>query len=460
MHVAVVGAGYVGLVTSACLAELGHQVVCLEVDERRLRELQRGSLPIYEPGLDELVQRGVRAGRLRFKGTFPAAVSGARFVFIAVPTPPLEDGRANTTHVFSAVREVLGMAEPGTIIVVKSTVPVGTGESLAHLARALGRVDVRVVSNPEFLRQGSAVDDFLSPDRIVVGAEDEMAGEAVAALYRGLTAPLMTCDRRSAELAKYAANALLATRISFMNEVAAVCEATGADVDEVARIVGADERIGPHFLRAGLGWGGSCFPKDVLALAATAATHGADVPILDAVFAVNLRQRDVALNHLLHAVSDRDDPVVAVLGLSFKPNTDDLRGSPALEVIGRLLENGVRVRAHDPVAMSRARAAMPAVEYGSDAYEVADGADALLLATEWPEYVRLDWARVRELMRGTSIVDGRNVLDQRLLRRLGFIYVSFGRNAAAHRRTIATVPVDGGDEASELAPLPVAESAA
>lgn len=469
MSIAVIGAGYVGLVTAACLAELGHDVACLEVEAGRYEQLAAGRLPIYEQGLQELVARNRANGRLHFSASFELALARAQFAFIAVPTPSLPDGSADTRHVFTAARAIVDRARPGLIIVVKSTVPAGTGDDVARLATYAGRQDVAVVSNPEFLRQGTAVHDFFSPDRIVIGGDRPSAAHAVGELYRQLDAPVFTVSRRSAELAKYASNALLATRISFINEVAAVCEAAGADIEEVAGIVGADQRIGPHFLRAGLGWGGSCFPKDVLALAATAAGHGTDAPILDAVLKVNQRQRDRATQLLLDSVAGRHEPIVAVLGLAFKPDTDDLRGSPAVEIIGQLRSAGVTVRAHDPVAMERAARELPGLALAADAYSAVTGTDTVLLATEWPEYVQLDWARMPRLMRGSTIVDGRNVLDGQQLRELGLRYHSFGRGAHLADASLLELPRathsaehERGQPAESfaLAREPVADSAA
>jgi len=425
--ISVIGAGYVGLVTAACLAELGHTVTCVEINEERLALLHRGEVPIHEPGLDAMVARNRQAGRLAFTGDHSAAHQGVEFAFVAVNTPPGPDGQADVTFVFTAVQSVLAQASEGVTIVTKSTVPVGTGDAIAHLATRTGRRDVHVASNPEFLREGSAVKDFMAPDRIVVGAERETVAAAVARLYVTLDAPVVITDRRSAELAKYAANAYLATRISFINEVATLCEAVGADVDEVARIVGADRRIGPSFLQAGLGWGGSCFPKDVRALAATAADVGCGSSILPAVFDVNARQRDRAVQQLLSLLDRNPDTAVAVLGLAFKPDTDDIREAPALDIICQLLAAGIRVRAHDPIAMNNARRVLPNVRWCSDAYEAAKGSDAILLATEWSDYRTLEWRLVRDLMRGRVVLDGRNVLDGRALASLGFTYLSIGR---------------------------------
>ena len=427
MNISVVGAGYVGLVTSACLAEIGHRVTTIEIDKQRLKSLLDGRLPLFEPGLEELVQRNVANGRLRFVGDYAQALTLSEVAFIAVPTPPLETGSADTSHVLEAAREIYEHAPVGLTLVVKSTVPVGTCDEVGRLAKRMDRPDVPVVSNPEFLRQGTAVRDFFEPDRIVVGARDRAAGERVAHLYAATRAPVVQVSRRSAELAKYAANALLATRISFMNEIAAVCDATGANVDEVARIVGMDERIGPHFLRAGLGWGGSCFPKDVLALASMATDHGSAAPILEAVLAINERQRDSAVEMIRQVTTEVDKPHVAVLGLAFKPDTDDLRGAPAIAIIQRLLESGMTVAAHDPVAVPNAQRALPGIDYAADEYATVSGADVVLLATEWKQYLELDWSRVLELMRGKVVVDGRNVLDIDHMVDLGFRYLGFGR---------------------------------
>jgi UDPglucose 6-dehydrogenase len=428
--ITVVGAGYVGLVTGAGFARLGHTVVVLEVDRRRLARLRAGHLPIDEPGLDQLVADAVADGRLEFTDDYTSAIPSSDFVFLAVNTPQHPDGQADTQFVFTAARAVLELAHPGVTIVTKSTVPVGTGDEIEALAAEMRVSDVHVASNPEFLREGTAVRDFFAPDRIVVGANRTDVGRAVALLYDQIEAPVLLTTRRSAELAKYAANALLATRISFINEIAALAEVFGADVDDISRIVGSDARIGPEFLQAGLGWGGSCFPKDLSALAALAAAHGQRTSIIDAVVEVNARQREHAFTLLRNATRGVGAPAVAVLGLAFKPDTDDLRGSPALDVIGRLLEEGIQVRAHDPKAMAQARLVLPNLHYASDAYEAVTGADAVLLATEWQDYLELDWVAVRKRMRGRVVVDGRNVLNGGLLRALGLDYRGFGRRRA------------------------------
>jgi len=429
--IVVLGAGYVGLVTGACLADLGHVVTCVEIDPERLARLDRGEVPIYEPGLDEIVVRNRTAGRLAFTAEHAAAVRDAAFAFVAVNTPPSLDGQADTSFVFAAARSVIAHAAPGLVLVIKSTVPVGTGDAIERLAVASGRADIDVTSNPEFLREGHAIPDFMAPDRIVVGSQARVAAEAVGRLYESLGAPIVVTDRPSAELAKYAANAFLATRISFMNEIATICEAVAADVTEVAHIVGLDRRIGPAFLQAGLGWGGSCFPKDVRALAATAAEHGCYPSILQAAFDVNARQRERIVKRLRDAVTGQHEATVAVLGLAFKPGTDDVREAPALEIVGSLIEAGIHVHAHDPVAVENARRHVPNIDYCPDVYAAASGADALLLATEWCEYRSIDWRAIRDAMRGTLVIDGRNALDGALLSSLGFAYVGIGRTPVA-----------------------------
>ncbi len=427
-RVSVIGAGYVGLVTAACLAELGHDVTCAETNPERLAPLLEFKPPFYEPELDDLVRRWGDAGRLRFSGSAVASVADSRFIFLAVQTPSGEDGSADTSFLFAALSEIGPALRPESIIVIKSTVPAGTGdEAAAFLARR--GYPGSLVSNPEFLRQGSAVRDFLEPDRVVVGAENPEAAQAITALYQRLEAPTIVTSRRAAEMGKYAANALLATRISFMNEVSAICEQYGVDIEEVANIVGHDARLGRGYLRAGLGWGGSCFPKDVRSLASMARSVGLQPHILTAVDSVNRAQRQRAFSRLREAVllDGHADPTVCILGLSFKPNTDDLRESPAIDVMRGLLEEGVRVRAHDPSAMTGAHRLLPAATYHESIHEAALGADALLLATEWPQYQKIDWISVREAMRGRTVFDGRNVLDGPMLRTIGFRYASFGR---------------------------------
>jgi UDPglucose 6-dehydrogenase len=420
--IAVVGAGYVGLVTAACFAELGNRVTGVEANPERLGELQAGRSPVLERDLPEMLGRNISAGRLRFTGTC-RAVHGAELVFIAVHTPAGDDGRTETRFVEAAVRSASRHLSPRAALVIKSTVPPGTADGFA---RETGRT---VLSNPEFLCQGTAVADFMRPDRIVVGAPSAADAAPLVDLYAELEAPVLVTSRRSAEMSKYAANSFLAMRISFVNEIAELCEAAGADIEEVAGVLGGDGRIGPAFLRAGIGWGGSCFPKDVSALRHVATVLDCPHALLDAAWSANQRQRDRALAHLLAATDGADGASVAVLGLAFKPETDDVRGSPALEIIGRLLEQGLEVRAHDPAAVRNARRVLPNITYCASPYEAVTGADALLLVTEWPEYQALDWPRVASLMRGRVVIDGRNALDGGHLAANGFNYRGFGRLA-------------------------------
>ena len=379
---------------------------------------------------------------MSFTANYGDALQMAEFAFIAVNTPSGPAGETDTTFVSQAAEAVLTSAATGSTIVVKSTVPPGTAASLADLARLRGRPDVYVVSNPEFLRQSTAVHDFFHPDRIIIGSDSREQAERVAKLYEHLHSPVYFCGTRSAELAKYAANGLLATRLSFMNEIASLSEAVGADIEEVQNAVCLDPRIGSGYLRAGLGWGGSCLPKDLLGLIRLQTANGCEPAITAAVYEVNARQRQSAFTRLRNSLHEIDEPVVAVLGLAFKPGTDDVRGSPAIEVIARLMEDGVHVRAHDPLAEANARAVIPNVPFCEDPYDAVSQADALFVATEWPDYLALKWDTVRARMRGDLVFDGRNCLDAGLLRSLGFRYLCFGR---------ATAPVTLPQEALPLA---------
>ncbi len=423
-RVAVVGTGYVGLTTGAYLAHLGHDVICADIVPEKIAMLSRGQVPILEAGLDELVHEGLASGRLRFVLGAATAVPGADFVFLCVPTPQGEDGSADLSYLRDAAAEIAPHLEPEAIVINKSTVPVGSTRSVEE---AMGRDDVFVVSNPEFLREGSAVHDCLNPDRIVIGADDPAAAMRVAGLFESLKAPLVITDPASAETIKYASNAFLATKVSFVNALANVCEAVGADVREVVLGMGYDKRIGFEFLKPGPGWGGSCFPKDTRAMVHIAEDHGYDFDLLRGVIAVNDQQYLRMVAKIERALGGSvDGKVVAVWGLTFKARTDDLRDSPALEVIRRLTDRGAVVRAYDPGAKTGSPA-LAGIEVHDDAYGPCEGADVLVVLTEWDEFRWLDFAKVAGLMRQASIVDTRNLLEPAAIRRRGFEYDGLGR---------------------------------
>lgn len=423
--IAVVGTGYVGLTTGACFAQLGHEVICADIDVEKVDRLNRGEMPIFEPGLDRVVQEGRASGRLSFVLGAATAASQCEFIYLCVPTPQGDDGSADLSYIEAAAREIGPVLQADAVVINKSTVPVG---STKVVERALGRPDVSVVSNPEFLREGAALDDFLHPDRVVIGADNQSAAVRVASLYVGVPAPLMVTDPASAETIKYACNAFLATKLSFVNAVAAICEAVGADVNDVILGMGYDKRIGHEFLRPGPGWGGSCFPKDTLALIAIAESHGYDFHLLRGVVEVNTEQFGRVTNKVLKAAAGPKGEVagrtVAVWGLTFKARTDDLRESPALQIIDRLLAAGVKVRAYDP-AISRS---LPGIEVCADAYSACEGADALAVLTEWDEFKWVDLDRVHGVMASPRVVDGRNHLDRASLVRRGFTYEGIGRS--------------------------------
>jgi UDPglucose 6-dehydrogenase len=432
MKIAVIGTGYVGLVVGACFAETGNDVTCVDRDARKIRMLNRGKLPIYEPGLEEVVRRNRARKRLTFTTGLPEAVRRAGVVFIAVGTPTGEDGSADLQHVLGAAREI-GRAMTGyTVVVDKSTVPAGTSELVHQAIGAVTSHPFSVVSNPEFLKQGAAVEDFLKPDRVVIGTSEPRAAEIMRELYLPFTrtgAPIMVMDCASAELCKYAANAMLATRISFMNEVANVCERFGADVDKVRQAIATDKRIGPAFLFPGVGYGGSCFPKDVKAIVKFSAARKYRFRILEAVEAVNESQKrrllDQVDRHLGRSLRGRS---VAVWGLAFKPRTDDMREAPAVPIIQGLLKRGAKVRAFDPEARASAeRIFKRRIKYAKNAYDALIDADALLVVTEWNEFREPDFERMRRLMKRPVVLDGRNIYDPQKLRGLGFTYVSVGR---------------------------------
>jgi UDPglucose 6-dehydrogenase len=429
-RVAIVGAGYVGLTTAACLADLGNDASVVDIDADKIRALRRHRLPFYEPGLQEVVERNARAGRLRFTTVYQDAIPGAEYAFIAVATPEGEGGEADVTAVEQAAASIAEAMDGPIVIVNKSTVPIGTGDLVSNVVKAHnGRFAAQVVSNPEFMREGSAINDFMKPDRVVIGSHDPEAAEHVAKLYEPLGARiLLTPNIYSAEMIKYASNAFLATRISFVNEIARICERVDADVKVVARGMGLDQRIGPHFLEAGIGYGGSCFPKDVKALAAIAERFDYHPEMLHAVMDINRDQPVLAVEKLRECLGTVRGQIVGLLGLSFKPNTDDMRQAASLDIAKHLLGSGAMVRAYDPVAMENARRLIPEIEYRKSPYAVARGADALILVTEWNEFRRLDLARLKRTMRRPVLVDGRNIYDPAEMRSLGFVYRGIGRN--------------------------------
>jgi len=432
MRIAMIGTGYVGLVSGACFADFGHRVCCVDKDSSKIDGLNAGKLPIWEPGLDAIVKANAERGRLTFTTDLQSAVQDAEGVFIAVGTPARRgDGHADLTFVFDAVRELARFIKPGTVVVTKSTVPVGTGDRIEAILKEEGLTEVSVASNPEFLREGAAIADFKHPDRIVVGAEDKRAEEVLKEIYRPLflnRAPILITGRRTAELTKYAANAFLAVKISFINEIADLCEAVDADVQDVARGIGLDNRIGPKFLHAGPGYGGSCFPKDTLALLKTADAAGVDQRIVRTTVDVNDERKGKMVERVSRALGgDVKGKRVAVLGLTFKPNTDDMREAPSIPLVTTLVERGAEVAAFDPVAREQAEKVFTGIEFANDAYAAAEGADALVIVTEWDEFRALDLDRIAAALRGKVLVDLRNVYDRQEAEEAGLAYYGIGR---------------------------------
>jgi UDPglucose 6-dehydrogenase len=427
--VAVIGAGYVGLTTGACLADLGNEVMVVDINKEKIAELKSHRVPFYEPGLSELVERNMNAGRLKFTTAYEDAVPGAEYAIIAVSTPEGEGGEADLTYVEAAANSIADCMDGPLVVVNKSTVPPLTGDMVASvLKKKNGKHEAHVVSNPEFLREGSAIHDFMHPDRVVIGSHDRKAAEKVAELYKPLEAPiLITPNIYTAEMVKYASNAFLAARISFINEIARISERVGADAKLVADGMGLDKRIGPAYLDAGIGYGGSCFPKDVAALAALAERFDYHPELLHAVMDINRDQRMLVIDKLRDCLDALHGRVIGLLGLAFKPNTDDMREAPSVDIAKVLLAAGAEVRAFDPAAIERARLLVPDIEYMKDAYEVAEGADALVLVTEWNEFRHLDLPRIKQLMRKPVIIDGRNIYDPEVMRGLGFTYRGVGR---------------------------------
>ena len=436
MKIAIIGAGYVGLVSGACLADFGHNVTCVDSNEEKIAALSNGDMPIFEPGLDRLVEDNAAAGRLAFTTDLSLAVAEAQTVFIAVGTPSRRgDGHADLFYVYAAAAEIARAIKGFTVVVTKSTVPVGTGDEVERIIRETNPdADVVVVSNPEFLREGAAIDDFKRPDRIVVGLEDDRARGVMTEVYRPLylnQAPLMFTGRRTAELIKYAGNAFLAMKITFINEMADLCEQVGANVQEVARGIGLDNRIGSKFLNAGPGYGGSCFPKDTLALVKTGQDYGSPLRLVETTVEINNRRKRAMGRKVIEAMGGNvRGKTIAVLGLTFKPNTDDMRDAPSITIIRALQAAGAILRAHDPVGMSAAASVLQSVEYCSDAYEAANGADCLVLITEWNAFRSLDLKRIKDVMRSPIFVDLRNVYRPEEMRRNGFLYHPVGISRA------------------------------
>ncbi len=436
MRIAMIGTGYVGLVSGACFSEFGVDVVCVDRDEDKIARLKAGKMPIYEPGLESLVKNNTDAGRLRFTTDLHPAVAGADAVFIAVGTPSRRgDGHADLSYVYGAAMDIAAALTGYAVVVTKSTVPVGTGRQVAQIIKA-ARPDLQfdVVSNPEFLREGSAINDFMRPDRVVIGAESERAQKVMRQLYRVLyliETPILFTSLETSELIKYAANTFLATKITFINEIADLCEKVGADVHDVARGIGLDGRIGKKFLHPGPGYGGSCFPKDTLALVKTAQEHGAPLRIIETVVAVNDQRKKRMAEKIIEACGGSvKDKTIALLGLTFKPNTDDMRDAPSLAIVPALQAAGARVRAYDPEGMEEAKKLLPEVSYCSDAYDAMTGADAVVLLTEWNEFRNLDVDRMKSLLRGLVMVDLRNVYTPADFKMAGFHYSCIGRPTA------------------------------
>jgi UDPglucose 6-dehydrogenase len=432
MKIAVVGTGYVGLVTGTCFAETGNQVTCVDINAEKVKQMQAGKIPIYEPGLDDLFQRNTQEGRLHFTTSLQEGIEGAKVIFLALPTPPGADGSADLKYILQVADDLGPILSDYTVIIDKSTVPVGTSDKVREAIAKNAKVDFDVVSNPEFLREGVAVEDFMKPDRVVIGTQSDRAKDLMSRLYAPLVRqgnPIIFMDERSAELTKYAANAFLATKITFMNEIANLCELVGANVDEVRKGIGTDSRIGKRFLFAGIGYGGSCFPKDVQALAKTSAENDYEFKILDSVMKVNENQKTKLIPHLVkHFKGDLKGKKIAMWGLAFKPYTDDIREAPSLYNIDALLELGASVSAYDPEAMGHVKQVMgDKISFTKSPYEALDGADALLIVTEWPQFRTPDFERMDSLLKNKVIFDGRNLYELNQMQELGYTYYSIGR---------------------------------
>lgn len=430
MNICVIGSGYVGLVTGSCFADLGNDVICVDNDKSKVAALKKGTIPIYEPGLEELVKRNVKEGRLSFTSHLQDAVKKSEVIFVCVPTPPKDNGDADLTYVEIVSKEIALSMPSYRLIVEKSTVPVNTGEWVEHTINVYNKRKIKfdVASNPEFLKEGSAIEDFMNPDRIVIGVKSRRAEELLSELYKPLKAPIVVTDIKSAELIKHASNSFLATKISFINSVASICDKVGADVVDVARGMGLDKRISKDFLSAGIGFGGSCFPKDLAAFVHIAEKIGYDFGILKEVQKVNRAQKRSVIKKIEELLWNLPKKTAGVLGLSFKPGTDDLRESPSLEIIEMLLKEGVHIKVYDPVAMGKARTVLgKGVRFCKDAYQAAKDSDCLLIATEWNEFKEIDFKKIKKIMRQPVLIDGRNIYDPKEMKRLGFKYIGIGR---------------------------------
>lgn len=432
MHIAVIGTGYVGLVTGACFAEFGVEVTCVDVDKNKIDRLNQGIIPIYEPGLDQIVEKNSKAGRLHFTTDIKTAVEQSLVVFLAVGTPPQADGSPDMSYYRQAAKDIAEAMNGYKVLVTKSTVPVGTGKWLREFVGENQKIKANfgVASNPEFLREGAAITDFMRPDRVVIGSNEEDAIAIMKDLYRPLyiiETPVVITSLEAAELIKYAANAFLATKITFINEIANLCDAIGCDVHDVARGIGMDNRIGRKFLHPGPGYGGSCFPKDTRALTTVADQFGVQTLIVDAVIEANERQREAMIPKIIKLVGDLKGKQIGVLGLSFKPETDDMRESPATDIIKELQKHGAKIKAFDPVAMKEAKHCLPDIEYATDEYDAIENADALVFMTEWNQFRALDMERVKKLLKSPKIADLRNIYEPKDMREMGFEYVGVGR---------------------------------
>jgi UDPglucose 6-dehydrogenase len=432
MNICVIGMGYVGIVTGACFAEFGLNVVCVDNDKEKIKILKKGNIPIYEPGLEELVKRNIKEKRLYFTADLEKGVRNALVIFISVGTPSLDSGEADLKYIKEVAKEIGETLDGYKVIVTKSTVPVGTGKIIENIINENKKIDVKfdVASNPEFLREGSAVEDFMRPNRVIIGASSDQAIAILKDLYRPLyliETPFIITDVETAELIKYASNAFLATKISFINEIANICERVGADVHVVAKGMGLDNRIGSKFLHPGPGFGGSCFPKDTRAIQKIAQDHGYDFEIIDAVIRVNEKQRKLMVEKILRSLGDPKNKVVGVLGLTFKPNTNDIREAPSIFIINELIKNDIKIKAFDPAGMDEAKKILNNVEYCDDMYEVANGSDALVIMTEWNQFRNIDWDSIKRLLKNHLIIDLKNIYEPDKIRSLGFKYICVGR---------------------------------